>query len=550
MDGSYAEATDPVVATGDGRGADMGLGRAFDNRSLRAKIGAAVLTATASGLIVGAVAITTVRGLNTNAAAAQRQTIAVETAASAFSKNIEAFSGGLFVLQLYPSLADRVGQSIAANKQAITAALQVLSTALASDGGGAQAVAKAQQDWDAYLAFISRVPPSGSATPAELAAGLQQYDKFYGALGADENTLQERAAAMSEVTIRASASRARRATWTIGALLGAGVLLSVLIGMRVANRIRRDVRGVSHLADGLAEGDLTRVSGVLGGDEVGRMAASLDRAISRLREDVVQLAGNATTLHAAAGQLTAVSGTVDAAASDASAKAGSAASAADAVSNNLQVVSAGSEEMGSSIRDISVSTTEASQVAAQAVEVAAATNTIVARLGDSSTEIATVVKVITSIAEQTNLLALNATIEAARAGEAGKGFAVVAGEVKDLAQETAKATEDISKRVQTIQADTTGAVNAIGEISMIIERINGIQLTIASAVEEQTATTQEMNRTLSDAATSAGDIATTSSGMSAATQRTTDTVSATRQAAAELAATAGQLQALVSRFRY
>ena len=526
----------------------MGLAGAFDNRSLRTKIGAAVLTATVSGIVVGGVGIGTLRSQNADAAAAQRTTIAVEAAAGAFAKNIESYGGNLSALRLYPTLADGIQKNLLGNKQAVTDALDSLGRSLAADSNGAEAVAKAKVDWDAYLKFNST--DFSKLTPAELNDIAAKYNQLYGALVADETTLQERAEALSEASIAHGYDASRNATWTVTGLLALGVLLSLLIGFRVAGRVRTAVNAVGHLAEGLADGDLTRTSGVTTQDEIGRMAAALDQGIGRLRTDLVQLSGNASTLNAAATRLTSVSGEVGSAAAEASSQAGSVASAADVVSNNLQVVSAGSEEMGSAIRDISVSTTEASEVAVQAVGVAAATNAIVARLGESSTEIASVVKVITSIAEQTNLLALNATIEAARAGESGKGFAVVAGEVKDLAQETAKATEDISRRVSAIQTDTDGAVAAIGEISAIIERINGIQLAIASAVEEQTATTQEMNRTLSEAASGAGSIAQTIGGVSEATRRTSGAVGDTRQAADELAATATQLQALVSRFRY
>ncbi|MCW2566129.1 MAG: chemotaxis sensory transducer, partial [Mycobacterium sp.] len=168
----------------------------------------------------------------------------------------------------------------------------------------------------------------------------------------------------------------------------------------------------------------------------------------------------------------------------------------------------------------------------------------------SSTEIADVVKLITSIAEQTNLLALNATIEAARAGEAGKGFAVVATEVKELAQETARATEDIARRVQAIQGDTAGAVEAIAEISTIIGRINDYQLTIASAVEEQSATTNEMNRNVAEAATGAEEIAQNITGVASAAEVTTEGVAQSQQAVGELARMSSELQSAVSRFRY
>ncbi|MFF0373264.1 methyl-accepting chemotaxis protein [Actinoplanes missouriensis] len=522
----------------------MGLSGAFDNRSLRTKIGAAAMVATLSGLIVGGVAIKTVFDLNEDAATAQRQSIKIATSVGTFSKNIEAYVGGNSALQLYPNIAKQLSAAMEANKDAVEAALGDLEAALPGDAN----VAKAKQDWADFIEFVGTDRSGASA--AELTQALTQYTALHEALGDDQTALQDQATALAEAQIADAEDAGREAAYLIAGLLAAGVLLSLLIGFRVAARVGQTVRGVSNIAEGLAEGDLTRTSGVTTQDEIGRMAAALDKGIARLREDVVQLAGNAGTIQSAAAQLSSVSVAVDAAAQQASSQAGTVASAADVVSNNLQFVSAGSQEMGSAIRDISVSTSEATQVAAQAVQVASQTNAIVARLGESSEEIATVVKVITSIAEQTNLLALNATIEAARAGEVGKGFAVVAGEVKDLAQETAKATEDISQRVSAIQADTSGAVTAIGEISAIIERINGLQLTIASAVEEQTATTQEMNRTLTEAASSAGDIAVTITTVSDATRRTTETVGDTRTAADDLNVTAAQLQSVVSRFRY
>ncbi|MBC7928597.1 MAG: PAS domain-containing methyl-accepting chemotaxis protein [Bryobacteraceae bacterium] len=222
--------------------------------------------------------------------------------------------------------------------------------------------------------------------------------------------------------------------------------------------------------------------------------------------------------------------------------------ASDEVSKNVSVVAAGSEEMMASIREISKSANESARVAKSAVTVAESTNRTIAKLGESSIEIGKVIKVITSIAQQTNLLALNATIEAARAGEAGKGFAVVANEVKELAKETAKATEEIGQKIEAIQADTNGAISAIAEISGIINQINDISNTIACAVEEQTATTNEIGRNVSEAARGAGGIATNISGVATAAQSTTRGALDTQQSAKTLSEMAEQLGNLVAQF--
>jgi methyl-accepting chemotaxis protein len=263
-----------------------------------------------------------------------------------------------------------------------------------------------------------------------------------------------------------------------------------------------------------------------------------------------QVTDNATALANAAQQLTSVSELMAANAEETATQANVASAAAEQVSVNVSTVSTGAEEMGASIKEIAKSANEAAKVATSAVKVADRTNATVAKLGESSVEIGNVIKVITSIAQQTNLLALNATIEAARAGEAGKGFAVVANEVKELAKQTAKATEDISRKIEAIQGDTKGAVEAIAQIAKIINQINDIQNTIASAVEEQTATTGEISRNVAEAAQGSNEIARNITGVAQAARGTTEGASKTKNSAEELSKIALKLQKLVSQFKY
>ncbi|MFI5937923.1 methyl-accepting chemotaxis protein [Actinoplanes sp. NPDC051494] len=330
---------------------------------------------------------------------------------------------------------------------------------------------------------------------------------------------------------------------------GLGLLALILLSVPLVRSILRPVRRVGEVVAALAAGDLTTRTGVDSGDELGVMAAGLDRAMTTMHEAMQAMAANADTLAGAATELAATSSEIADATGRTTEQTAAASSEADEISRNVQTVAAGGEEMSLSIREIAQNTNQAAQIAASAVSEAALATQSVERLGTSSEEIGNVIKLITSIAEQTNLLALNATIEAARAGDAGKGFAVVASEVKDLAQETARATEDISSRVAAIQSDTGGAVEVINRISDVIAKINDYQTTIASAVEEQTATTAEMSRSIAEVAAGAGRIAGSIADVSAAGATSLEGVNQTNQASTEVARTAEQLRALVSSFR-
>ena len=299
-----------------------------------------------------------------------------------------------------------------------------------------------------------------------------------------------------------------------------------------------------------AKGDLTRPVTVSGDDSVGQMGEALATLLGDLRSSISGIASNSEALAAAAEELQVVSVQMGANAAETSSQVNVITESSADVSRSVETVSTGAEEMSASIKEIARNASDAAKVASQAVEAATVTNETVSKLGESSAEIGEIVKVITGIAQQTNLLALNATIEAARAGEAGKGFAVVANEVKELAKETAKATEDISSKIEAIQSDTQRSVEAITGILGIINQIAEFQDTIASAVEQQAATTSEIARSVTDASRGSTEITANMQAVASAAESTSSGAGDSQRAASELAHMAAELQDLVGQFTY
>ncbi|GIF20539.1 methyl-accepting chemotaxis protein [Paractinoplanes tereljensis] len=384
---------------------------------------------------------------------------------------------------------------------------------------------------------------------ALLASGgaLTVANKTFG--GALDALAEAEAAAGAQTKATAGAEESRKRTMVVIISIVV-VAVAVLIGVLVARLVVHPLRRVHGVLSDLAGGDLTGDPRVSGRDELGQMGSALVAANTALRHTVGTIVESADTLGDAADHLATNSGQIAHRVSDLAAQFSTVAADADSASHSISSVTAGASEMTDAITEIARSAEQAALVASDAVAIVTGTSATIEQLGRSSADIEQVLKAITAIAEQTNLLALNATIEAARAGETGKGFAVVAGEVKDLAQQTAAATDDIARRIGAIQSTSAEATAAISRIGEVINEINDHQGAIAAAVEEQTATTGEMGRSVAEAADASARIAATITTVANGARQAEAEVVESQGQIGTVARMSGDLRELVRGFRY
>jgi methyl-accepting chemotaxis protein len=400
-------------------------------------------------------------------------------------------------------------------------------------------------------AMIARA--ASSERDAVLKAGRDYSEKVVSINNGIKKTLEDMADTFDTLLEKSHKdlnSATRSMEITVGVTTAAALAVGIFVALFLSRRISGATQSVLTQAEAIAAGDLTGEDlQISSEDELGDLAKAINKMSGSLVKMISAISENAEHVASASEEMSATSHQITANSEETSAQARVVSEAGEHINRNLQTIATGSEEMSATVNEIAKNAMEAAKVSTEAVATAEATNTTVGKLGESSAEIGKVLEVITSIAQQTNLLALNATIEAARAGEAGKGFAVVANEVKELAKQTAKATEEIGHKINAIQTNTAGAVEAIGSIKTVIDKISHISGVIATAVEEQSATTNEMSRNVGEAAKGAGEISNNIAGVAEAAQSTSNSVAEAQKATEHLAEMAQQLRQLVGQFK-
>jgi methyl-accepting chemotaxis protein len=359
----------------------------------------------------------------------------------------------------------------------------------------------------------------------------------------------------------------------LGGVIGGALVGYLLASLAIAKPISNAVGSLTLLSQGNTEAE---IYGVGRKDEIGAIAGTMQvfkenliknrqmqereaaeqearvkraQTIQGLTENFDREATAVVkTVSSAATEMTATAQSMSATAEETSRQATAVAAASEQASANVQTVASAAEELSASVEEIGRQMSESTKIAGDAVAQAGRSESLVRALSDGAQKIGAVVNLINEIASQTNLLALNATIEAARAGEAGKGFAVVASEVKSLANQTAKATEEISAQIGSIQHATGETVKAIGDISGIITRINEITTAVAAAVQEQGAATQEIARNVQQAAQGTQDVSTNIASVTEASQQTGASATQLLGASGELSKQAEQMRSEVEKF--
>jgi methyl-accepting chemotaxis protein len=433
--------------------------------------------------------------------------------------------------------------------------------------------------WNDYVAmnerFIAVSESNKTSEATALYTGVMRttFNNFYALLQEDQ-AYQVKSGQQETQHIFSTYSSSRT---LILAVLGMAAFLCIASGWMIVSGVSTPIRAMTAAMSRLAQNDLTvEILGAERKDEVGHMASAVqvfktsmiegDRLkaeqeeaqkraaarsalVDRLTKDFDhKVQGVVQTVASQADQMQASAQSMSAAAEESTKQAGAVAAASEQSAANVQTVASAAEELSSSIAEIGRQVSHSSQIAASAVTESTKANEMVQGLLNASQKIGEIVALINDIADQTNLLALNATIEAARAGEAGKGFAVVAAEVKNLATQTSKATEEISAQITGVQGATQNAVNAIASIGKTIGEIDQISATIAAAVEQQGAATQEIARNVEEAAKGTQEVSSNIGGVTEAANSTGAVANQVLSSARSLSEQSSELRNLVQSF--